>query len=194
MVSLPPRDVTGLLKEWTHGDRDALDRLMPLVYEELRRVARHYLRSERPDHTLQSMGLVHEAFLRLIGQKSVHWQNRAHFFAIASQMMRRILVDHARKRHAIKRDAVVYRLSVAEGVVAAEEQELDLLALDDAMTGLAALDPRQSRIVELRFFGGLTVDETAEVTGVSPATVKREWATAKLWLRHEISRGKKEER
>jgi RNA polymerase sigma factor (TIGR02999 family) len=191
MVSLPPKDVTTLLEEWTSGDRDSLDRLMPLVYEELRRVARNYLSRERSNHTLQSTGLVHEAFLRLINQKSMRWQNRAHFFAIASRMMRRILVDHARKRHAAKRDAAVCRLSVAEGVVSVEEREPDLLALDDALTGLSALDPQQSQIVELRFFGGLTVEETAEVTGVSPTTVKREWATARLWLRHEITKGKK---
>jgi RNA polymerase sigma factor (TIGR02999 family) len=169
------------------GDRDALDRLLPLVYGELRRLARHYLRSERPDHTLQSTALVHEAFLRLIGQKNVRWRSRAHFFGIASQMMRRILVDHARRRAAAKRDAVVCRLSVAEGVVPVEDRAPDILSLDRALKALAALDPQQSRIVELRYFGGLTVDETAEVTGVSPSTIKREWATARLWLRHEMT-------
>jgi RNA polymerase sigma factor (TIGR02999 family) len=187
-------EVTALLDEWTRGDRDALERLMPLVYEELRRLARHYLRNERPNHTLESIGLVHEAFLRLIDQKHVRWQNRAHFFGIAAQMMRRILVDHARRRHAAKREAAICRLSVAEGLLPVSEREPELLALDSALAALSALDPQQGRIVELRFFGGLTVEEAAEVTGVSPATVKREWATAKLWLRHEIEKGKRAER
>ena len=182
-------DLTLLLKRWRQGDRDALERLMPLVYEELRRIARHYLRSERPGHTLESTALVHEAFLRLIDQRNVQWQNRAHFFGIASQMMRRILVDHARKRHAAKRDAVLTRLSMAERVIPAAEREPDLLALDQAIEALAALDADQSRIVELRYFGGLTIEETAEVMGISPATVKREWATARLWLKREIRKG-----
>jgi RNA polymerase sigma factor (TIGR02999 family) len=189
MSSRRPEDVTSLLKEWTRGDKGALEQLMPLVYEELRRLARHYLRGERQSHTLESAALVNEAFLRLIDQRGVRWQNRAHFFGIASQMMRRILVDHARKRLAAKRKAALYRLSTAVGLMPAREREPELLALDAAITALAALDPEQSRIVELRFFGGLTVEETAEVTGVSPATVKREWATAKLWLRHEIAKG-----
>ena len=182
-------DVTSLLREWTRGDKDALEQLMPLVYEELRRLARHYLRGERQGHTLESAALVNEAFLRLIDQNGVHWQNRAHFFGIASQMMRRILVDYARKRLAAKRKAAMYRLSTVDGLMPAPEREPELLALDEAITALSALDPEQGRIVELRFFGGLTVEETAEVTGVSPATVKREWATAKLWLRHEIAKG-----
>jgi len=182
-------DLTLLLKRWRQGDRDALERLMPLVYEELRRIARHYLRSERQGHTLESTALVHEAFLRLIDQRNVQWQNRAHFFGIASQMMRRILVDHARKRHAAKRDAALMRLSVSGRLVPAVEREPDLLALDEAIKALAALDLDQSRIVELRYFGGLTIEETAEVMGVSPATVKREWATARLWLKREIRKG-----
>jgi RNA polymerase sigma factor (TIGR02999 family) len=185
----PAPDLTLLLKRWRQGDRDALERLMPLVYEELRRIARHYLRSERQGHTLESTALVHEAFLRLIDQRNVQWQNRAHFFGIASQMMRRILVDHARKRHAAKRDAALMRLSVASRLVPAAEREPDLLALDEAIKALAALDAEQSRIVELRYFGGLTIEETAEVMGTSPATVKREWATARLWLKREIRKG-----
>jgi RNA polymerase sigma factor (TIGR02999 family) len=189
-----PSDVTSLLQEWTSGDQDALERLLPLVYDELRRLAGHYLRSERPDHTLQATALVHEAYLRLIDQKNVRWQNRAHFFGIASQMMRRILVDHARKRHAAKRDAAVCRLSVAEDLVPAPEREPDILALDEAISSLSALDPQQGRIIELRFFGGLTVEETSEVVGVSPATVKREWATARLWLRHEMLKDSKKQR
>jgi RNA polymerase sigma factor (TIGR02999 family) len=182
-------DLTLLLKQWRQGDRDALERLMPLVYEELRRIARHYLRSERQGHTLESTALVHEAFLRLIDQRNVQWQNRAHFFGIASQMMRRILVDHARKRHAAKRDAALTRLSVAGRLVPAPEREPDLLALDQAIEALAVLDPDQSRVVELRYFGGLTIEETAEVMGISPATVKRDWATARLWLKREIRKG-----
>jgi RNA polymerase sigma factor (TIGR02999 family) len=182
-------DLSLLLKRWRQGDRDALERLMPLVYEELRRIARHYLKNERRGHTLESTALVHEAFLRLIDQRSVQWQNRAHFFGIASQMMRRILVDHARKRQAAKRDAALVRLSVAERLVPDAEREPDLLALDQAIDALAALDPDQGRVVELRYFGGLTIEETAEVMGVSPATVKREWATARLWLKREIRKG-----
>ena len=183
------QDVTQLLKQWRQGDRDALERLMPLVYEELRRIAGHYLKGERQGHTLESTALVHEAFLRLIGQRNVQWQNRAHFFGIASQMMRRILVDHARKRQAAKRDGALVRLSVAERLVPAAEREPELLALDQAIDALAALDPDQSRLVELRYFGGLTIEETAEVMGISPATVKREWATARLWLKREIRKG-----
>jgi RNA polymerase sigma factor (TIGR02999 family) len=182
-------DLTLLLKRWRQGDQDALERLMPLVYEELRRIARHYLKSERQGHTLESTALVHEAFLRLVDQRNVQWQNRAHFFGIASQMMRRILVDHARKRNAAKRDAALVRLSVAERLVPGAEREPDLLALDQAINALAALDPDQSRVVELRYFGGLTIEETAEVMGISPATVKREWTTARLWLKREIRKG-----
>lgn len=186
MEGLPERDVTALLKDWSAGDRQALERLMPLVYGELRKLAASYLRVERRDHTLQPTALVHEAFLRLVDQRSVDWANRAHFFGIAAQMMRRILVDHARKRHAAKRDASSFRVVT----VLADEPEPDsgpeLLALDRALGGLERLDPRQARIVELRFFAGLTVEETAEVAGISTATVKREWRTARAWLKREI--------
>jgi len=190
MSNAPEPDLTLLLKQWGKGDRDALETLMPLVYQQLQRIARHYMRGERDGHTLESSALVHEAFLRLIDQKDIDWQNRAHFFGIASQMMRRILVDHARKRRAAKRDGVVYRLSVAEPIIPVLEREPDLLALDEAIDGLAALDPEQARVVELRFFGGLTIDETAEAMGTSPATVKREWATAKLWLGRQIRKSR----
>jgi RNA polymerase sigma factor (TIGR02999 family) len=159
---------------------------MPVVYEELRRLAGHYLRLERPGHTLQPTALLHEAFLRLVGQREVVWQNRAHFFGIAAQMMRRILVDHARRKMAAKRDASAYRVELALPEGEAEDREPELLALDEALTQLEELDPRQARIVELRFFGGLTVEETAEVTGVSTRTVKREWRTARAWLRSEL--------
>lgn len=180
------QDVTGLLRQWTDGDQGALQKLMPVVYEELRRLAGHYLRLERPGHTLQPTALLHEAFLRLVGQREVVWQNRAHFFGIAAQMMRRILVDHARRKMAAKRDASAYRVELALPEGEAEDREPELLALDEALTQLEELDPRQARIVELRFFGGLTVEETAEVTGVSTRTVKREWRTARAWLRSEL--------
>ncbi len=155
------KDVTQLLTQWSGGDQAALERLLPLVYDELRRQARRYLGGERPDHTLQPTALVHEAYVRLIGQRNVKWQNRAQFFGVAAQLMRRILVDHARARAAAKRGGG------ASGL---------------ALSGLAALDPVQGRVVELRFFGGLTIDETAEVLHLSPATIKREWSMAKAWL------------
>ncbi len=177
-------DVTALLLEWREGDRKALDRLLPLVYGELRRLAASYLKQERPDHTLQPTALVHEAYLRLTRQRDVVWQNRAHFFGIAAQMMRRILVDHARKRQAAKRDAAAWR--IATDVSDAADRAPELLALDAALSNLEALDPQQAKVVELRFFAGLTVEETAEVAGISEATVKRDWRTAKAWLRREI--------
>jgi RNA polymerase sigma factor (TIGR02999 family) len=184
----PERAVTALLRDWSGGDQAALERLMPLVYAELRKLAASYLRSERPNHTLQPTALVNEAYLRLVDQRNVNWQNRAHFFGIAAQMMRRILVDHARRRQAGKRDAAPYLLQ-ASADLPGGFRDLELLALDEALRGLAALDTRQARIVELRFFGGLTVEETAEAAGVSPATVKREWRTARAWLAREIRPG-----
>jgi len=190
MPDHPRGEVTALLKDWSGGDREALERLMPLVYGELRRVAASYLRSERPDHTLQPTALVHEAYFRLVDQKEVVWQNRAHFFGIAAQIMRRILVDHARKRQAAKRDAAGLKVVAEADAASAPNDAPDLLALDSALDALERLDPRQARIVELRFFGGLTVEETAEVASISPATVKREWRTARAWLRREIGDGK----
>ena len=178
-------DLTALLRDASEGDQTALDRLMPLVYGELRKIAASYLRQERKDHTLQPTALVHEAYLRLTHQKDVAWQNRAHFFGIAAQMMRRILVDHARKRLAAKRDASAWKVATAE-VDGGAESAPELLALDRALEELEKIDPQQAKIVELRFFGGLTVEETAEVAGISPRTVKREWRTAKAWLRREI--------
>lgn len=183
-----PSDVTQLLIRWSRGDNSALDQLMPLVYDELRRLARSYLRRERPDHTLQATDLVHEAYLRLIEQDAVTWQNRAHFFGIASQMMRRILVNHALARRAAKRGGFVQRLSLDKAVSFGAQPDVDLLALDEALTDLEKMDARQSHIVELRFFGGLSIEETAEVLKISPATVKREWATAKLWLRRQMAK------
>jgi RNA polymerase sigma factor (TIGR02999 family) len=182
-----PHTITQLLIEWGKGDRAALDQLMPLVYGELRKLARRYLRRERPDHTLQATDLVHEAYLRLIKQDVVTWQNRAHFFGLASQMMRRILVNHALARRAAKRGGFVQRLSLDEGVRFGDQRDVDLVALDEALKDLEKMDPRQSRIVELRFFGGLSIEETAEVLKISPATVRREWSTAKLWLRRQMS-------
>ena len=181
-------DVTGLLVNWSNGDQQALEELMPLVYGELRRLAKAYLRRERSDHTLQSTALVNEAFLRLVNQRNVQWKNRAHFFGIAAQLIRRILVDHARAHQADKRGAGAFKLSLDEAIGVPEKQDLDLVALDDALQKLSELDPQQGRIVELRFFAGLSIEETGEVLGVSPATVKREWSTARAWLYRELSR------
>lgn len=182
----PPEDVTQILQDVIQGDKDASSRLMPLVYDELRRLAEHYLRQERPDHTLQATALVHEAYLRLIDQTRVNWQNRAHFFGVAAQVMRRILVDHARRHQAFKRGGFQHKLSLDEAVDYSQSRDVDLVALDDALTTLARLDTRQSQIVELRFFGGLTIEETAEALNISPATVKVDWSMAKAWLRREI--------
>jgi RNA polymerase sigma factor (TIGR02999 family) len=171
---------------WGQGDQGAREALIPLVYDELRRLARRYLRRERPDHTLQSAALVNEAYLRLIRQDQPQWQNRAHFFGVAAQLMRHILVDHARYRAAAKRGAGAPRLTLDPDVALPQARDVDLVALDDALNQLAALDPQQSRLVELRFFGGLSIEETSVVLGVSPATVKREWATARAWLQREM--------
>ena len=181
-------EITRLLADWSNGDRQALEKLTPLVYEELRRLAGRYLRQERPGHTLQSTALVHEAYLKLVGQHSVRWQNRAHFFGIAAQLIRRILVDYARARQADKRGAGAQRLTLDESLAIPGGRDLDLVALDDALEGLAKIDPRQSRLVELRFFAGLSVEETAEVMQISTATVKRDWTAAKAWLFREIRR------
>jgi RNA polymerase sigma factor (TIGR02999 family) len=185
----PKDDVTRLLRRWSDGDQEALNDLMPAVYTEIRKLARSHLRRERPDHTLQATALVNEAYLRLVDQRQVQWNNRAHFFGIAAQMMRRILVDHARSRNAGKRGSGDARVVFDEALeVAANTPDTDVEAIDEALTRLAALDARQSRIVELRFFGGLSIEETAEVVGISPATVKREWTVARLWLRRELER------
>jgi RNA polymerase sigma factor (TIGR02999 family) len=185
----PPEDVTQILREVSGGNREAPARLMPLVYDELRRLADHYLRRERPDHTLQPTALVHEAYLRLIDQTRVDWQNRAHFFGVAAQLMRRILVDHARRHQASKRGGFGQKLTLDEAVDYSQTRDVDLVKLDDALTALAKFDARQSRVVELRFFGGLTIEETAEAIGISPATVKVDWSMAKAWLRREIGGG-----
>jgi RNA polymerase sigma factor (TIGR02999 family) len=182
-----PSQVTALLLRWSEGDPAAREALIPLVYDELRRLARQCLASQRPDHTLQSTALVHEAYVRLAGRTSVHWENRVHFFAVAAQLMRRILVDHARKQNAAKRGGSCLTLTLDESLVPAKKRELNLIALDDALTNLAALDSRQSQIVELRFFGGLSIEDSSRVLGISPTTVKREWATARAWLYEQMS-------
>jgi RNA polymerase sigma factor (TIGR02999 family) len=182
-----PHDVTQMLRAWSDGDQEVLDRLVPLVYDELRRQAARYLRHERPGQTLQTTDLIHEAYLRLVNQKDVQWQNRAHFYGIAAQLMRRILVDHARKRRAAKRGGPAVTMALEEGMAVSREQDVDVIALDKALDRLAVLDPQQGRVVELRYFSGLSIEETAEVLGVSPRTVKRDWQVAKAWLRHELS-------
>jgi RNA polymerase sigma factor (TIGR02999 family) len=181
-----PHEVTQLLVDWSNGNQAALDRLMPLVYEELHRLAHRYMNRERPGNSLQTSGLVHEAFLKLVDQRNVRWQNRAHFFGIAAQLMRRILVDYARNRQYAKRGGNAYQVSLDEGLIVSEERGAEVVALDEALVGLAAIDSRKSQIVELRFFGGLSIDETAEVLGVSPGTVMRDWTLAKAWLRREM--------
>lgn len=184
-----PQEVTQMLLDWSKGDQQALARLIPVVYGELRRLASRNLRRERADHTLQTTALIHEAYLKLIKQRNVRWQNRAHFFGIAAQLMRRVLIDHARTRHRVKRGGAAMRVPLEEVVIAAEGLNINLVSLDEALTRLAAVDPRQGRIVELRFFGGLSVEETAEVLRVSAATVKNDWSVAKAWLHRELLRG-----
>jgi RNA polymerase sigma factor (TIGR02999 family) len=181
-------DVTQLLLEWSKGDRQSFDKLLPIVYQELRRLAQHYLQQERPDHTLQATALVHEAYLKLIDTKIVRWENRAHFFAVTAQVMRHILVDLARQRRAQKRGGG-QKLALDEALGVPDEAEtVNLVALDEALDRLAAVDARQSRIIELRYFGGLSMEETAEVLGISTSTVKREWRMARAWLHREIRR------
>jgi RNA polymerase sigma factor (TIGR02999 family) len=180
----PPssREVTQLLKAWGSGDTSALDQLLPIVYDELRAVAARYLRRERRDHTLQPTALVNEAYLRLIDQKQVNWQNRAHFVGVAAQIMRRLLVDHAKSHNRVKRGGGALKVTLDEAVALSQERADDLVALDEALTALAAFDERKSRIVEMKYFGGLSVEETAEVLKVSVITVARDWKLAKAWL------------
>lgn len=182
-----PEGITQLLIDWGKGDQAALDKLMPLVYAELRRLATNYLRRERMDHTLQPTALVNEAYLKLVGQKNAKWQNRAHFFAISAQLMRRILVDHARRHQAEKRGGTgQQRLSITSAEDLVAKPAVDVLALNEALEELSIMDPQQGRIVELKFFGGLSIDETAEVLGISHATVEREWKSARAWLRRQL--------
>ena len=187
MTNTSPHEVTGLLLDWSNGNQAALDRLMPLVDRELNRLAHHYMRQETPGHTLQTTALVNEAYLRLVDQRHVHWKNRAHFFALSAQLMRRILVDHARKRRYAKRGGDAHKISFDEAMAVSRERGADLIALDDALEKLAAIDPRKSKVVELRFFGGLSVEETAAALSVSPLTVKRDWSMAKAWLYNSLN-------
>jgi RNA polymerase sigma-70 factor, ECF subfamily len=183
-------EITHLLRAWSDGQQDAPERLLPLVYEELRRLARSYMVRERPDHTLQTTALVHEAYLRLVDVTAMSFQNRAHFFGMCALLMRRILVDSARSRASFKRGGDWRPVQLEEALVVSPESEIDLVALDDALKGLEAVDPRKSRVVELRFFGGLSVEETAAVLQVSVETVMRDWKLAKSWLRRELGGGK----
>ena len=185
-MSAERSDVTRWLVEWRAGNQDARDRLVDAVYEELRRLAHNYLRRERPGHTLQTTALVHDAYLELVDQRQVQWQNRAHFFGIAAHLMRRILVEHARRRAADKRGGDLVRIPLDAEMSSPLQRDVAVVAIHDALNALASLDARQSRIVELRLFAGLSVEETGDVLGVSPTTVKREWRIAKAWLRREL--------
>jgi RNA polymerase sigma factor (TIGR02999 family) len=185
--SLPPQEVTQLLVDWGNGNQAALDRLMPVVYTELRQLAHRYMRRERPGHTMQTTALIHEAYLRLVDQNQVRWQHQAHFFGIAARLMRQILIEHARSHTRAKRGGGVGTISLDEAAIVSQARATELLALDDALERLATIDPRKSQVVELRFFGGLSVEEAAQVLNIAPNTVLRDWRMAKAWLRREIS-------
>jgi RNA polymerase sigma-70 factor, ECF subfamily len=193
MMELSSNEVTQLLLAWSEGDQAALEKLIPLVHGELHRLARHHLRREHPGHTLQTTALVNEAYLRLVDWRNARWQSRAHFFGVSAQLMRHILVDHARRRQYLKRGGGVFKVSLEEAMVVAHGGGADLVALDDALKSLEQIDQRKSRIVELRFFGGLSVEETAEVLKISPRTVMREWGLAQAWLYRELTSTKKDE-
>jgi RNA polymerase sigma factor (TIGR02999 family) len=188
MAAPPLQDVTQLLRAWSNGEQEALDQLIPLVYHELHRLAHRYMGRERSAHTLQSTALVHEAYERLINLKDVNWKNRAHFFAVSAQVMRRILVDYARSRRYSKRGGEWRQIPLNEAVAVFHDHRTDIVALDDALQALAGIDPRKNRVVEMRFFGGLSIKETAEVLNVSEETVVRDWRLAKVWLLRELSR------
>lgn len=192
MPGTTPQPVSELLAQWRAGDEESLRRLVPLVYEELRRLAHCYLRRERADHTLQTTALVNEAYLCLMKQEPINLENRAHFFAVCANLMRQILIQYARRRNAAKRGAG-YRLTFDDAMGVVPNRNVDLIALDDALNELARLDPQQSRIVELRFFGGLSIEETSQVLGISPTTVKRYWTTARAWLYDEVRRSEHHE-
>jgi RNA polymerase sigma-70 factor, ECF subfamily len=184
-----PQQISQLLAAWSNGDQAAGDQLMPMVYGELRRMARRYMAGQPHGHTLQTTALIHEAYLKLVGQEGKHWQNRAHFFGVAAQAMRHILVDYARGRQAAKRGGVVRAVSLSEAALVTSDQAGEMVALDEALHRMAELAPRQSRVVELRYFGGMSVDETADVLRVSPETVTRDWRMAKAWLLRELRQG-----
>ena len=189
MTSLSPKEITQLLRAWSNGDESALAQLTPLVHAELHRLARRYLSKESPGHTLQATALVNEAYMRLIDWQNVEWQNRAHFFGVSAQLMRHILVDYARRRRSHKRGGDAIEVSLDQAAVLSNERAADFVALDDALRSLAEFDERKSKVVELRFFGGLSIEETAEVLKVSPSTIKREWSLAQAWLYRELKRG-----
>jgi RNA polymerase sigma-70 factor (ECF subfamily) len=189
MTQASPEDVTGLLRAWSEGDQAALEKLMPVVYAELHHLAKRYMGREQVGHTLQTSALVNEAYLRLIDAHDVHWQNRTHFFAVSAQIMRRILVDFARARQNLKRGGGAGRVTLDDALVVTPESGTDLLALDEALGRLAALNQRQARVVELRYFGGLSEKEVAQVLGVAPRTVRNDWSLARAWLYKELSRG-----
>ena len=188
MKTLPSKNITELILAWGNGDKEAIDQLVPLIYEELHRLAARYMRREHPGHTLQTTALVNEAYCKLIDQKNVQWQNRAHFFGIAAQAMRRILVDHARSRLRLKRGGAVNKISLDESALIPQPEMKELISLDDALTRLGEFDPQKSRIVEMKFFGGLSMEEIAEVEKVSKSTIEREWRKAKAWLHHEVQK------
>jgi RNA polymerase sigma factor (TIGR02999 family) len=187
MVIDPSHDVTTLLLAWNNGDQEALDRLMPVVYNELRRMARRHMQSENPGHTLQATALVNDLYMQLIDQKRVNWKNRAHFFGVSAQIIRRLLVDHARARHRLKRGGGALKVEWNEEISPSPPIETTLLALDDALNQLSEIDPEKTRIIELRFFAGLSINEIAEVLKISPATVKRDWAFARAWLYRQLT-------
>jgi RNA polymerase sigma factor (TIGR02999 family) len=187
-MTSPSQEISQLLRAWSEGDRTALDKLVPLVYDELRRMARRYMNRQQAGHTLQTTALIHEAYLKLIDQNDAHWRNRAHFFGVAAKAIRSILVDYARASHAAKRGGEALLVSLDEAAVASDERSAELLALDDALEGLAAFDRRKCQVVELRYFGGLSVEETAEVLKVSVETVARDWRMARAWLLRELSK------
>ena len=187
--TLSEPNVTELLLEWQHGDRDALERLTPLIYDELRRMAHRYVQRERAGHTLETTALVNEAYLRLIGQQKMDWKNRAHFFAVTAQVMRHVLIDHARRRHFAKRGGETQQVSLDEASVMSHERAAELVGLDEALDSLARIDPRKSRVVELRYFGGLSLEETANVLEISLMTVRRDWRAAKAWLFKAVTGG-----
>jgi RNA polymerase sigma factor (TIGR02999 family) len=182
MTTLSHNDVTGLLHEWRQGDKHALDKLMPIVYDELRRIAHRYMQKEHDGHTLQTTALINEAYVRLVGQQKIEWQNRNHFFAVTAQVMRHLLIDHARRHNFARRGGGVEHVALDDATMMSSERAVELIALDEALSEFSQLDPRKSRVVELRYFGGLSLEETAEVLDISLMTVRRDWRAAKAWL------------
>jgi RNA polymerase sigma factor (TIGR02999 family) len=193
VMASSPQEVTQLLIDWSNGDQAALDKLMPLVYDELRRMAKRYMSRQTPGHTLQTTALINEAFIKLVGQQEMQWQNRSHFFGVAAQAMRHILVDYARSRKYEKRGGGAQKVSLDEALMVSDERAAEIVALDDALKELAKVDLRKCQVVEMRYFGGLSVEETAEALNVSPVTVMRDWSMAKAWLHRELSKSEEKE-